>query len=146
MKHLKHILAGGAAVLSLTTAALAAPAYATPAEAAAGVTGKKLEEVLEERWSGKSYGTIAAEAGALEAFQAAVREIQEEALASRVAEGLLVQEEADARLDALQQRQAACGGQGGGLGCGSGGLGRGGGVCGTGPAGVFTPERAYGPA
>lgn len=127
MKHLKHILAGGAAVFALTTAALAAPAYATPAEAAAGVTGKTLEEVLEERWSGKSYGTIAAEAGALEAFQAAVREIQKEALASRVAEGLLTQEEADARLDALQQRQAACGGQGCGLGCGSGGLGRGGG-------------------
>ena len=123
MKHLKQILAVGIAALSLTTSALAAPLYATPAEAVAGVTGKTLEEVQAERWSGKSYGTIAAEAGALAEFQAAVWEIQAETLAAWVAEGFLTQEEADARLEALQQRQAVCGGLGG-FGCG---LGRGGG-------------------
>lgn len=121
MKHLKQILAGGIAALSLTTSALAAPLYATPAEAAAGVTGKTLEEVQAERWSGKSYGTIAAEAGA--EFQAAVWEMQAETLAAWVAEGFLTQEEADAQLDALQQRQTVCDGLGG-FGCG---LGRGGG-------------------
>lgn len=104
MKHLKQILAGGIAALSLTTSALAAPLYATPAEAAA-----------------------------LAEFQAAVWEMQAETLAAWVAEGFLTQEEADARLDALQQRQTVCGGLGG-FGCGlgrgggfGGGLGRGGG-------------------
>ncbi len=132
MKHLKQILAGGVAALSLTTSALAAPLYATPVEAV-GVTGKTLEEVQAERWSGKSYGAIVAEAGALAEFQAAVWEIQAETLAAWVAEGFLTQEEADARLDALQQRQTVCGGPGG-FGCGlgrgggfGGGLGRGGG-------------------
>lgn len=115
MKHLKQILAGGIAVLSLTTSALAAPLYATPAEAAAGVTGKTLEEVQAERWSGKSYGTIAAEAGALEEFQAAVWEMQAQTLAAWAAEGLPTQAQADARLEALQQRQAACGGLGSGF-------------------------------
>lgn len=125
MKHLKQTIACGAALLVLTTSALAAPAYGSPAEAAAGVTGKTLEEVIAER-PGKSCGMIAAEAGALEAFQAAVREMWEEALATRVAEGALTQEQADARLDALRQRQGTCGGAG--LGGGMGrrqGLGRG---------------------
>lgn len=125
MKHLKQTIAGGAALLVLTTSALAAPAYGSPAEAAAGVTGKTLEEVIAER-PGKSCGMIAAEAGALEAFQAAVREMWEEALATRVAEGALTQEQAGARLDALRQRQGTCGGAG--LGGGMGrrqGLGRG---------------------
>lgn len=55
MKHLKQTIACGAAVLALTTSALAAPAYGSLAEAAAGVTGKTLEEVLAER-PGKSCG------------------------------------------------------------------------------------------
>lgn len=123
MKYLKQAIACGAAALTLTTSALAAPAYGSPAEAAAGVTGKTLEEVIAER-PGKSYGMIAAEAGALEAFQAAVRELWEEALEARVAEGALTREQADARLDALRQRQETCGG----MGCGQGrgrGMGRG---------------------
>lgn len=125
MKHLKQTIACGAAVLALTTSALAAPAYGSPAEAAAVVTGKTLEEVLAER-PGKSCGMIAAEAGALEAFQAAVRELWEEALAVRVAEGALSQEQADARLDALRQRQETCGGMGCVQGQGRGqGMGRG---------------------
>lgn len=122
MKHLKNLTACFAAVLTLTTAALAASAYETPAEAAAGVTGKTLEEVIAERQSGISYGAIAAGAGALEEFQAAVQELWEEALESRVAEGTLTQEQADARLEAIRQRQEACGGTGG---CGLGGMGYG---------------------
>ncbi len=138
MKHLKNLTACFAAVLTLTTAALAASVYETPAEAATGVTGKTLEEVIAERQSGISYGAIAAGAGALEEFQAAVQELWEEALESRVAEGTLTQEQADARLEAIRQRQEACGGTGGcglgGMGCGMGagrGWGRNGG-CGFG--------------
>ncbi len=106
LKGLKKILTGGIAVLTLTTAVLAAPAYGTPAEAAAGVTGRTLEEIAEERLSGKPYGLIAAESGMLEGFQAAMLEIREAALAARVESGALAQEEADAVLEAIRQRQA----------------------------------------
>lgn len=68
MKHLKNLTACFAAVLTLTTAALAASVYETPAEAATGVTGKTLEEVIAERQSGISYGAIAA--GAIAAAKA----------------------------------------------------------------------------
>lgn len=140
MNHLKRILTGGLAALALSAGAvtaLAAPLYQTPAEAAAGVTGKTLEEVTAERQSGKCYGTIAAEAGALEEFQGAVLEIHEAALAANVEAGLLTQEQADTRLDRIRQRQAVCDGTGGcGLGAGQGqgcGLGLGAGQgCGRG--------------
>ena len=131
LKGLKKILTGGIAVLTLTTAVLVAPAYGTPAEAAAGVTGRTLEEIAEERLSGKPYGLIAAESGMLEGFQAAMLEIREAALAARVESGALAQEEADAVLEAIRQRQAVCDGTGAG-GCGLGaGRGRGG-PCGWG--------------
>lgn len=136
MRYLKQIIAGGTAALTLTTAALAASAYETPAEAAAGVTGRALEEVIAERRSGKSYGAIAAEAGVLEEFQASVLELQEAALAARVSEGTLTQDQADARLEALRQRQEICDGTGS---CGFGGMGRGMG-CGWGRNG----GRGYG--
>lgn len=138
MKHLKNVTACSAAILILTTAALAASAYETPAEAAAGITGRTLEEVIAERRSGRSYGVIAAEAGTLGEFQKAALEVQEAALAACVAEGTLTQEQADARLEAIQQRQEVCNGTGGcgfgGMGCGIGtgrGWGRSGG-CGFG--------------
>ncbi|MCI8649975.1 MAG: hypothetical protein HFG20_07655 [Anaerotruncus sp.] len=128
MKHLKNLIAGGIAVLTLTTTtltALAAPAYETPAQAAAGATGKTVEEVLEQRRAGKGYGMIAAESDALEEFQAAVLELHQQALAAMVEDGRLTQQEADERLAALQQRQANCDGsgmysQGRGYGCGYG--------------------------
>lgn len=124
MKNLKKFLAGSIAVCTLTAAAttltaLAAPAYETPAEAAAAVTGKTLEDVLAERQSGKSYGMIAAEAGALEEFQEAMLEFRQEALASRVEDGTITQDQADEWLATFQQRQAACDGTGAG-GCGLG--------------------------
>lgn len=135
-KSMKRIFTGGIAVLTLTTAALAAPACGTPAEAAAEVTGRTLEEVVEERLSGKPYGLIAAESGVLEAFQAAMLEIREAALAAGVESGTLTQEEADAFLEAIRQRQAVCDGTGaGGCGLGAGlgcGLGRGAGAGGRG--------------
>ena len=131
LKGMKKILTGGIAVLTLTTAVLAAPAYGTPAEAAAGVTGRTLEEITEERMSGKPYGLIAAESGMLEEFQAAMLEIREAALAARVESGTLAQEEVDTVLEAIRQRQAVCDGTGAG-GCGlRAGWGRGG-PCGWG--------------
>lgn len=127
MKHLKYwkeAAAGAAAVLALTTAALAAPSGASPAGAVADVTGKSLEEIAAERQSGRGFCVIAAEAGALEDFREAVLALREAALAECVAEGRLTREQADARLAALRQRWETCDGTGG-PGCGPGGWGMG---------------------
>jgi len=81
MTKLKRILSVGAIVLTLgafSVSAMAASAYTTPAEAAAGLTGKTVEEVTAIRQeTGKSYGAIAADAGKLEEFAAEMQAIRE---------------------------------------------------------------------
>ena len=129
MKAMKATIAACAAALMLAAASFpvfAASSYTTPAEAAAGVTGKTVERVISERQeNGKTYGTIAKEAGKLEEFKAEVLKIKKEAFAALVADGKLTQEEADAILKALEENQAACDGTGSGCGQGIGRISRG---------------------
>lgn len=103
------VLAIGATSLT----AFAASAYSSPAEAAAGLTGQTVDSVAAERAeTGKSYGTIAAEAGKLEEFQKEMLEMKKDALAEKVAAGTMTQEEADAILAAVEENQATCDGTG----------------------------------
>ncbi len=120
MKTLKRLLVGGllVLVLSATSVTAFAAVYKTPAEAAAGITGKTQEAVVSERQSGKSYGSIASEAGKLEEFQKAMLDIFKERLDARVANGTMTQAEADAALAAMKERQAICDGNGTGNGTG----------------------------
>lgn len=120
MKALKRFLVGGmlVLVLSATSVTAFAAVYKTPAEAAAGITGKAQEAVVAERQSGKSYGSIASEAGKLEEFQRAMLDIFRERLDARVANGTMTQAEADAALAAMKERQATCDGTGTGNGAG----------------------------
>lgn len=104
------------AISAGTVTALAAT-YATPAEAAAALSQKTTEEVQALRESGKSYGSIAADAGKLEEFQSAMLALREEALDARVASGQITQEQADAALTAVKEHQSACDGTGNGSGC-----------------------------
>lgn len=123
MKNMKKFAVGCIAVLTLVSASVtsfAASAYQTPAEAAAGVTGQSLEDVIAQRQSGKSYGSIAADAGKLSEFQQATREIQQDRLNAGVANGTITQEQADAWIAAMQERQSVCDGTGMGAGCGLG--------------------------
>ncbi|WP_349670174.1 hypothetical protein [Lacrimispora sp.] len=132
MKNKKKIMTVCALALALSAATMtsfAAAAYKTPAEAVSGLTGKTLDEVTTERKSGKSYGSIASEAGKLSEFQQAVADIHEDKLSEAVADGTLTQEQADAQLAAIRERQAACDGNGGGN---SAATGYGGGCNGTG--------------
>lgn len=109
------------ALAATSVTAFAATTYSTPAEAAAGVTGKTVEEVTQQRQSGTPYGAIAAEAGKLEEFQQAMQGIYQSALDARVASGRMTQEQADALLANRAKRQAACDGSGSGSGgCGLG--------------------------
>ena len=116
-KYHKWIVVGMVVLaLGATSAiAFAASPYDTPAEAVAGITGRTEDSVREERAdTGKTYGAIAYEAGKQEEFREAMNEIREDALAAQVEEGKLTQEEADAVLARIQERQAECDGTGSG--------------------------------
>lgn len=131
MRKLFSALAAIALVTAISVSAYAAT-YSTPAEAAAGVTGKTQEQIATLRQSGKTYGTIAADAGKLEAFKTAVLEIKNDRLKELVKDGRITQAKADELLKAIKARQTACtgtgnGGSGLGLGIG-GGFGNGQGI------------------
>lgn len=133
MKLSKIILTVTLALGVTSVAAFAASAYGTPAEAAAGLTGRTVESVTEERAeTGKTYGTIANEAGKLDEFKAEMLEMKKALLEKKVADGVLTQEKADEILAALEENLASCDGSGSGscglrsgLGFGQNGMGQG---------------------
>lgn len=103
----------------------------TPAEITSSLTGKTVAEVTTERGQGKTYGTIAKEAGKLDEFQAQMLEERKANLDQRVKDGKLTQEQADAIYNNIKTNQLTCDGAGsarmGGQGCGMNG-----GGCGNG--------------
>lgn len=127
LRKLFSALTAATLVTAISVSAYAAT-YSTPAEAAAGVTGKTQEEVTTLRQSGKTYGTIAAEANKLDAFKEAVLEIKSDRLKELVKDGRMTQAKADELLKSIKERQASCtgtGNGGSGLGLGIGGFGSG---------------------
>ncbi|HYE68913.1 MAG TPA: hypothetical protein VEA58_09900 [Anaerovoracaceae bacterium] len=131
MKKFKRFIMIGAMVMlvgATTVTAFAASSYGTPAEAVAGLTGKTVEDVIAERSeSGKTYGTIANDAGKLEEFRAEMLQIKKDALAEKVAAGLMTQERADEIAAAIENNQTNCDGTGAarigqGMGAGFGGM------------------------
>lgn len=121
------------ALVVTSIGSFAASDYKTPAEAVAGLTGKTVESVIQERMdTGKTYGTIANDAGKLEEFKAENLKIKEDNLNAQVQAGTRTQESADAILERLKANQATCDGtgsagigQGMGAGFGSNGTGNG---------------------
>lgn len=126
MKSIKKLITVSACALVLSAMAVttfAASAYKTPAEAVAGLTKREVQSVIDERTTtGKTYGTIANEAGVLEAFKSEVLQIKKDALAARVAAGTMTQAQADAIIKSIEANQATCDGTGigGGIGRGAG--------------------------
>lgn len=138
MKSLKRLAVVVAVVGILGAAgAVYAAAAQTPAEIAAGLTGKTVEDVGKERAAGKTYGAIAKEAGKFEEFKAQMLESKKAILDQRVSDGRLTQEQADKIYDSIKNNQAACDGTGNagvgkklGAGFGKGfGMGKGQGAC-----------------
>lgn len=124
MKNLKKIIITGLLALTVAATAFAASAYNSPAEIVAGLTGRSVESVIDERHdTGKSFGTIAKEAGKLDEFKTEVLELRKDQLEARVADGRLTQEQADKILASIEERQAFCDGDG--YGCGYYGNGNG---------------------
>ena len=100
--------------------------YLTPAEAVAGLTGREVQSVIDERTqTGKTYGSIANEAGALDEFKAEMLEMKKDTLAARVAAGTMTQEQADAIIARIEANQANCDGTGAGCGLNGAGCGMG---------------------
>ncbi len=116
MTKMKKIAFLGIMVLAISvfsTATFAAVAGAAPADVAADVTGRTVDSVRQERVeTGKTFGTIAKEAGNLEQFKAQILQAKKEVLAQKVAEGTMTQERADEIMALLEQHQAACDGTG----------------------------------
>lgn len=117
MKSLRKIFIVGAVVLlvgATSLTAFAASNYDTPAQAVAGITGRTVESVVEERInSNKTYGAIASEAGKLDEFKSEMLEMKKEILAEQVAEGKISQEEADEIIARIEENQKNCDGTGG---------------------------------
>ena len=116
MTRTKKILSIGAVILAMGVTSIsvfAASGYSTPAEALAGLTGKTVAQVIQERQeTGKSYGVIADEAGKLEEFKEENLQIKKDVLDERVAAGTLTQAKADEILKAIETNQAICDGTG----------------------------------
>lgn len=116
MKNFKKLIIVGAVVTMVGAAsvtAFAASSYSTPAEAVAGLTGRTLEDVTSERYeTGKTYGTIANDAGKLDEFQTEMLQAKKDILASRVEAGSITQERADEIIAVVENNQATCDGTG----------------------------------
>lgn len=145
MKNMKKLIAVIAAVGILGTASVAyAAAAKTPAEIAAALTGKTVEDLNKERAAGKTYGAIVNDAGKLEEFKAQMLEQKKAILDQKVKDGTLTQAQADEIYNKIKNNQASCDGTGNamigrksgdrfGQGCGSGAFqGMGGGRMGKG--------------
>lgn len=134
MKNIKKFIVVATAIGVLGVAGTVyAATLKTPAEITAEVTGQSVEAVTEQRAeTGKTYGTIAEEAGKLDEFQAEILEQKKTVLDEEVASGDLTPEQADTIYENIENNQATCYGQGG-YGMMGGGYGMGGrGGCGLG--------------
>lgn len=115
MKNIKTFALAIAVITALSSSIVfAAVTSKTPAEITSGLTGKTVEQVTEEKASGKTYGTIANEAGKLEEFKIESLIQKKQILDQRVTEGRLTQAKADEIYNSLKTNQESCDGLGGG--------------------------------
>lgn len=134
MKNFKKLIASATIIGMLGIAGTAYAAVTkSPAEITAGLTGQTVTEVNQQRVSGKTYGTIAKDAGKLAEFQAQMLEQKKAILDQRVNDRQITQQQADQIYNTIKTNQATCDGTGSaqlgkvyGLGMGKGtGLGAG---------------------
>ncbi len=100
-------------VLSAGSVIAFAATYSSPAEVLAAITGKTVEEVMAERRdTGKTYGTMAKDAGNLEEFRKEMLEMKKAVLKDKVKDGSITQEKADEILARIEENQQNCDGSG----------------------------------
>lgn len=99
-----------------TTGAVLASSAKTPAEIVSGLTGTSVQDLYQERQSGKTYGAIARDAGKLDEFKAEMLEQRKAVLDQQVAEGKITQQRADEIYNTIKSNQAICDANGNGIG------------------------------
>lgn len=87
--------------------------YTSPVKITSELTGKSVEDLQEERESGKTYGEIAKDSGKQEEFKSSMLEHRKSILKERVAEGKITQEKADEILNKIEEKMKDCDGTGG---------------------------------
>ncbi|MCB2288945.1 hypothetical protein LGK97_04090 [Clostridium sp. CS001] len=113
MKNIKKIVLSLAVVSVLSSSVVFAVVSAkTPAEITSGITGKTVGEVTKQKATGKTYGTIANEAGKLEEFKADILLQKKAILDQRVKDGSLTQGSADEIYNSIKTNQTTCDGTG----------------------------------
>lgn len=115
MRKIKVMAIVGVLVLVLSAGSIMvfAATYNSPAEILAAIRGKTVEEVIAERRdTGKTYGTMAKEAGSLEDFRKEMLEMKKAVLKDKVKDGTITQEKADEILARIEENQLNCDGSG----------------------------------
>lgn len=105
----KSLLMGTLLAAVAVSTAFAATSQTTPAEILSGLTGKTTQNIWQEKGdTGKTFGTMAKDAGVLSKFQSENREAKQARLNERVAEGRFTKEEAATIMTNFDKRQADC--------------------------------------
>lgn len=113
MKNIKKLVLSIAVVSALSTSVVfGVVATKSPADITAGLTGKTVEAVTKERTAGKTYGTIASEAGKLDEFKVESLKQKKVLLDQRVKDGKITQAEADKIYNDIKTNQVTCDGTG----------------------------------
>ena len=100
-------------VISAGSIMVFAATYNSPAEVLAVVTGKTVDKVVaERRETGKTYGTMAKDAGSLEEFRKEMLEMKKAVLKDKVKDDTITQEKADEILARIEENQLNCDGSG----------------------------------
>lgn len=114
MKRTKIALTVGMMVFAFgatSLTAFAASSYENPAEAVAALTGRTVEGVVAEKTADNvTYGSIAKDAGKLEAFKGEQLQIKKDRLEERVSEGSMSQERAEEIIAEIEENQSNCDG------------------------------------
>lgn len=113
MKNTKKILAVVLAVGVMTASVAAfAAEIKSPADIVASLTGKTVTQVTQERTAGKTYGTIAKDAGKLDEFKRQMLEQKKAILDQQVKDKKLTQAQADEIYNTIKKNLETCDGTG----------------------------------
>lgn len=116
MKKFKNTLILCTAIMlfaNSSTFSLASTTYKTNAEIVSEITGEDLDTIISKHFeTGKSYGTIAKEAGFLDEFKSIIFEQKKLKLNEDIANGIITQEQGDEILQTIEQNQLICDGSG----------------------------------
>lgn len=110
----KSVAIIAALVIVLAAGSAFASVIKTPADIVSDLTSKSSVEINQERSEGKTYGTIANEAGKLDEFREQMLIQKKAILDQAVKDGKLTQEQANEIFDKIKNRQASCDGTGNG--------------------------------